>query len=354
MPPIEYVTAWVVVVAMLLYVLLGGADFGAGVWDLLARGPRKNAQRDLIERAIGPIWEANHIWLIVVIVVMFVCFPKAFAMLSTALHIPLTLMLLGIVARGSAFVFRAYDAHADRARRVWGRVFSIASVATPVLLGVSLGAALSGALTWSDEGVYTGGFVAPWLRVFPWLVGLMALAMFAFLAAVFLTVEADDDAVKGDFRRRALVSGVAVGVFAWGARLQATAGAPEFARRLSTGWWSWPLVIGASLVALAALWALWTKRDALARTLAVLQTAMVVVGFAAALFPDFIINEVTIEQAAATRTMHVLVLAALGGGSLILIPSLIYLLRVFKGPKAFALLRSPSTHEPTRDRSATY
>ncbi|MGP1309546.1 MAG: cytochrome d ubiquinol oxidase subunit II [Phycisphaerales bacterium] len=337
--PVEYITAWVIVAAMLVYVLLGGADFGAGVWDALARGPRRKQQRGLIEQAIGPIWEANHIWLIVVIVVMFVCFPRAFAMLSTALHIPLTLMLLGIVARGSAFVFRAYDAHADRARRVWGRVFSVASVLTPVLLGVSLGTALSGALTWNDDGVYTGGFFAPWLRVFPWLVGLMTLALFAFLAAVFLTVEAEDESLRQDFRRRAIASGVAVGVFAWAARGYAHLGAPEFAARLSGAWWSWPLVLGASLIALAALWALWTRRDALARTLAVIQTALVVVGFAAALFPDMVLGEITIEEAAAVRTMHWLVLGALGVGSLILIPSLIYLLRVFKGPKAFALLR---------------
>lgn len=339
MPPIEYFTAWVVVVAMLAYVILGGADFGAGVWDLLARGRRKQQQRELIERAIGPIWEANHIWLIVVIVVMFVCFPRAFAMLSTALHIPLTLMLLGIVARGSAFVFRAYDAHADRARRVWGRVFSVASVITPILLGVSLGTALSGALVWNDENVYVGGFFAPWLKPFPWLVGLMTAALFAFLAAVFLTVEADDEALKRDFRRRALASGIMVGVFAWGARLYAHIGAPEFARRLSSGWWSWPLVVGASLIALGALWALWTKRGARARTLAVLQTTLVVCGFALALFPDMVLNELTIEEAAATRAMHMLVLGALGLGSLVLVPSLIYLLKIFKGPKAFALLR---------------
>lgn len=339
MIPIEYITAWVIVVAILAYVLFGGADFGAGVWDMLARGPRKKEQRELIQRSIGPIWEANHIWLIVVIVVMFVCFPKAFAMLSTALHVPLTLMLLGIIARGSAFVFRAYDASPGRAEVLWGRTFSIASILTPILLGVSLGTALSGRLQWNDEGVYTSGFFAPWLAVFPWLVGLMTVSMCAFLAAVFLTVEADDDSLKNDFRKRALASGICVGVFAWAARFYAPVGAPEFASRLAHDWWSWPLVIGASLIALAALWALWTKRDALARTLVVIQTTLVVIGFAAALFPDMVIGQITIEQAAATREMHILVLAALGAGSLILIPSLIYLLRVFKGPKAFALLK---------------
>jgi cytochrome d ubiquinol oxidase subunit II len=338
--PLEHLTAWALVLSTLLYTLLGGADFGAGVWDLLARGPRTTRQRALIERAIGPIWEANHIWLIVVVVVLFVCFPRAFAMLSTALHVPLTLMLLGIVARGSAFVFRAYDARADRAHFVWGTTFSVASVVTPVLLGVSLGAALSGRLTWNDEGVYTGGFFAPWLHAFPWLVGLMTLSTCAFLAAVYLAVEAEpqDEALARDFRVRAIVSGVSVGVFAWAARLCAPVGAPEFARRLNQEWWAWPLVAGASLVALGALLALWTKRHTLARTLAVLQTTLLVLGFALALFPDLIIGEITIEQAAATRTVHALVLAALGIGSLILIPSLVYLLRIFKGRKAFAVV----------------
>lgn len=339
MIPIEYGTAGVVVLGVLAYVVLGGADFGAGVWDLFARGERKQAQRDLIEHAIGPIWEANHIWLIVVIVVMFVCFPLAFAMLATALHVPLTLMLLGIVARGSAFVFRAYDAHEDRARLVWGRIFSIASVLTPTLLGISLGTALSGDLVWNDAGVYVGGFFAPWLKLFPLLVGLMALALVAFIAAVFLTVEADDEALKQDFRRRALASGVVVGVFAWSARLYATIGAPEFARRLSNDWWSWPLVVLASAIALGAFYALWTHRDALARTLVVLQATVVVAGFAAALFPEMVLGELTIEEAAATREMHVLVLSVLGVGSLILIPSLVYLFRIFKGPKAFKVLR---------------
>lgn len=339
MPPIEYFTAWVIVVAMAAYVLLGGADFGAGVWDLLARGTRKHEQRSLIERAIGPIWEANHVWLIVVIVVMFVCFPRAFAMLSTALHVPLTLMLLGIVARGSAFVIRAYDLESDLARRRWGRMFSIASVITPVLLGVCLGTAIAGDLRWDDGGVYVGGFFGPWLRPFPWIVGLFALSTFAFLSAVYLTVEADDDAVKRDFRRRAIASGVALGVTAWAARLYAPIGAPEFAAKLNGMWWSWPLVIVASLVALGALWALWTKRDALARTLAVAQTLLVVFGFGASVFPWMVMHEITIEQAAAPKAMHALVLGALGIGSLILIPSLIYLLRVFKGPRAFALLK---------------
>src|SRR5918999_2169128 len=126
------------------YVLFGGADFGGGVWDLLASGPRKRRQREVIAHAIGPIWEANHVWLILAIVLTFTCFPPVFARLGIVLHIPLTLMLVGIVLRGSAFTFRTYDSEHDAAQRRWGRIFASASVITPVLLGVSIGAVASG------------------------------------------------------------------------------------------------------------------------------------------------------------------------------------------------------------------
>ena len=123
--------AAVIYVALLVYTLTGGADFGGGVWDLFAAGPRRDRQRALVARAIGPIWEANHVWLIVVVVLLFVCFPPAFAAIMTALHIPLTLMLIGVVLRGSAFVFRAYDPVSRGAAggdTAWGRVFAVSSL----------------------------------------------------------------------------------------------------------------------------------------------------------------------------------------------------------------------------------
>src|SRR3954466_13122177 len=115
----DLVLGGVMVVALVIYVLLGGADFGGGVWDLLASGPRRDAQRALIEKAIGPIWEANHVWLILVVVVLFGSFPAAFAAISIALHVPITLFLIGVVFRGSAFTFRAYDERDDRHQKRW-------------------------------------------------------------------------------------------------------------------------------------------------------------------------------------------------------------------------------------------
>ncbi|HEX5818753.1 MAG TPA: cytochrome d ubiquinol oxidase subunit II, partial [Gemmatimonadales bacterium] len=140
------VLAGAVMVALTAYVLMGGADFGGGVWDLFASGRRKQQQRALIAEAIGPIWEANHVWLILVVVLLFVCFPAVFARISVALHIPLTLMLIGIVLRGSAFTFRTYDSQRDDVQQRWGAIFAIASLITPLILGVSAGAVATGNL----------------------------------------------------------------------------------------------------------------------------------------------------------------------------------------------------------------
>src|ERR1044071_7345089 len=128
------------IASLVLCALLGGADYGGGVWDLFAFGRRAREQRALIADAISPVWEANHVWLILVIVVLFTAFPPAFAAIATALHIPITLLLIGIVLRGTAFTFRTYDVQRDDVQRRWSLVFSIASIITPKLLGTILGA----------------------------------------------------------------------------------------------------------------------------------------------------------------------------------------------------------------------
>ena len=210
------VVAAIMVLALNAYALTGGADFGGGVWDLLARGPRREAQRALIAEQIAPIWEANHVWLILVVVMLFTAFPAVFAALGTVLHIPLTLMLLGIVVRGSAFVFRSYGAHDDASQRRWGRVFAVASVVTPLLLGTIVGAIVSGAAGAAAARVptvpgaaapsYASLYVTPWLAPFPLALGVLALAMFAFLAAVYLGVR--EPALRDDVpAARALVGG---------------------------------------------------------------------------------------------------------------------------------------------------
>jgi cytochrome d ubiquinol oxidase subunit II len=319
--------AFIMLLSLVLYVLLGGADFGGGLWDLFARGPRADAQRRLIEQAIAPVWEANHVWLILVVVLLFSGFPRAFAVAATALHIPLSLMLVGIVLRGSAFTFRHYGEGAG-ARR-WGRVFAGASVLTPVFLGISLGAVSAGEIR-VREGLVEGGFLAPWMGLFPLAVGLFALALFAFLAAVYLTCEAEEVALQDDFRRRALGAGLAVGVAALLGGLSAAGEAAHFKDALVHSRWSWPLQIATGLAALGALGTLWQRRYRLARALAVCQAALIVLGWGLAQRPYLIAPDVTIAGAAAPAVTLRLLVGALVVGALVLVPSLVVLLRVFK------------------------
>ena len=154
--PLETIIAGMMIASLVLYALLGGADYGGGVWDLFAFGPRARQQRALIAEAISPVWEANHVWLILVIVILFTAFPPAFAAIATALHIPITLLLIGIVLRGTAFTFRTYDVQRDDVQRRWSLLFSISSIITPVLLGITLGAIASGTIRVEDEVVVNG------------------------------------------------------------------------------------------------------------------------------------------------------------------------------------------------------
>src|SRR5258707_1940868 len=157
------------ITALIIYALLGGADYGGGVWALFAFGRRAPEQRALIANAIGPVWEANHVWLILVIVMLFTAFPPSFAAISTALHIPLTLLLMGIVLRGTTFTFRSYDVQRDDVQPRWSLVFSIASIITPVLLGITLGAIASGTIR-DENGHVVSGFFSSWLAPFPFAV----------------------------------------------------------------------------------------------------------------------------------------------------------------------------------------
>ena len=325
--------AGTLVVALNAYVLLGGADFGGGVWDLLALGTRKEAQRQLIAQAIGPVWEANHVWLILAIVLLFTCFPAAFARLVVPLNLPLTGVLIGIVLRGSAFAFRGYGGDRDAVQRRWGRVFAIASLVTPLLLGTALGAVAAGAVGITAAGpaaTFAAQYVTPWLAPFPLSIGIVTLTCFAFLAATYLTLEAPEGALREDFRRRAIGSGVAVGAAALVALVTAGASAPLMRHGLVGSHWALPFQLVTGAVAIGALAALVLRRYALARVAAMLQVSLVLWGWAWSQYPYVVPPDLTIASAAAPATTLQLVIVALVLGALVLVPSLFYLFRVFK------------------------
>lgn len=342
---LPWVTAGVVLLSLIIYAILGGADFGGGVWDLLARGPRAQRQRDLIAEAIAPVWEANHVWLIVVIVLLFTCFPLAFAVISISLHVPLALMLLGIVARASAFVFRHYDVAADPVQRRWGQIFAWSSVITPIFLGIVVGAITLGAIRVEDEVVQTGYF-APWVRPFPILVGFFALMLFAFLAAVYLIRETNDPELQEDFRGKALRAQGWVVLLAVLAAIAARIETHFFHERFLATWWSW-LVFGVG--ALLAAWVsalLVQRRMRWVRVVAAAEVAVVLVGWGVSQSPYLVAPDITIQGAAAPPLTHVITLCILGGGAVILIPSLLWLYRIFKREPIFEELEEDRGRGP--------
>jgi cytochrome d ubiquinol oxidase subunit II len=317
------------VVSLIAYALLGGADYGGGVWDLLASGHTAQRQRHTIAHAIGPVWEANHVWLIVAIVIVFTGFPRAFAAVSTYLHVPLLLVLIGIVLRGSAFVFRAYGPDDPRHERFWGRVFAIASTATPFFLGVIVGALTEGRLPNSPAGSFVAVYVTPWLSAFSIAVGLLALVLFGYLAAVYLTLEAHDADEREAFRMRALISGAVVGALALIVLLLA---ASDVRDALIASAWALPLHVATGTSALAAFALLWFKRFEAARLAAVSQVAFILWGWALAQYPYAIRPYLTLADASAPANVQVMLLQVLGIGAVLLVPSLLYLFAMF-GPR---------------------
>lgn len=332
---VEVFLGFVMIVALAIYAVSGGADFGGGLWDLMASGARAKRQQETIQNAIGPIWEANHVWLIIVIVVMFVAFPKAYAAIGTLLHIPLTLVLLGIVLRGSAFVFRTYDSQEDNVQRRWSLTFSIASAATPIMLGISLGAVASGrlpvtAIKTPGKMSFWSMYVGPWLQPFPIAVGLYVLALFSFVAAVYLILETDDQELREDFRLKALWSGAWVGVLAWICFGLAVEGAPLLYKGLSLRWWSVPFQVAVAGLALVTFGALWVRQYFAARILVILQVGAIVFGWGLVQYPYVIVPTLTIKNTAAPASVLWPVAIALLAGCVVLIPSFAYLYRLFK------------------------
>jgi cytochrome d ubiquinol oxidase subunit II len=325
--------ACVLILALNAYILMGGADLGSGVWDLLASGPRRDQQRAAIAAAIGPIWEANHVWLVIAVVLAFTAFPPAFAALMTAMHIPLALMLVGITLRGSAFVFRSYGDRRVASQARWGHTFAIASVVTPLLLGTVIGT-IAGpgvpvAAADAAPPAFVPFFVSPWLAPFPLVIGLLTLALVAQLAATYLTLTVEDDALRDDFRRRALWSAGVAMLLAAVAGLRFHRGASLVDTTLLRGSRAEIWLAVTALVAVGAFMALWQRRYRLARVAASAEVSLILWGWAAAQYPYLLPPTITIRSAAAPDATLTVLLWALAGGAVLLIPSLGYLLRTF-------------------------
>ena len=315
---------------IVLYALLGGADFGGGMWDLLARGPRADRQRLEIARAIGPIWEANHVWLIFAVVVSFAAFPDVYAGLSTALFIPLSLVLIGIVLRGAAFIFRAYAHDETSAQAGWGAVFAFASTLTPFALGLCAGAIASGNIRIVD-GKVSSSLWTTWLAPFPLLTGFVAVATCAYLAAVYLTndVRGQTD-LEEDFRIRALAAGITAITLALIALGLSRSEAPVIWHGMIDREIFTIVPLGIALAALGG-WSVWNRHYPLARMAGAAEVIVLIGGWALAQYPYLVVSDLTYQNAAASDAMLKASLITFAIGSIFLAPSLWLLFSLFKG-----------------------
>jgi cytochrome d ubiquinol oxidase subunit II len=315
--------------SLVLYVLLAGADYGAGFWDLLSAGPLKEEQKNLIASAIRPIWEANHVWLILMLVLLFAGFPRAFGAIMIALYVPILLMLLGIVLRGSAFVFRAYSTVNPRIQRTCAYVFSASSSFTPIFAGIVL-ASLSDdhVLVASDQSL--NGYVFNWLNPFSLCVGLFALALFAYLAATYLTVEAPTQELHEAFRLRAFAAGLITASFAAGNFVLAG----WYARSLKTGLLHGRFALCAEAASFVSLivgqLAIYRDQVRLARWSVAMFAASIVTGWASAQYPYLSRPDITIFNSVLSEDVVRDVFLASIAGAVLLFPSLALLFYVFK------------------------
>jgi cytochrome bd-type quinol oxidase subunit 2 len=318
----------VMFVGLVAYGLFGGADFGAGIWDLLAGGTRRGRrQRELIEHSLGPVWEANHVWLIFVLVVLWTAFSGAFAAVVTTLYIPLTLAAFGMIARGAAFAFRKSVTTLGM-RRFFGAAFALSTLVTPIFLGAVVGGVASGRV---PPGIAAGDVVTSWLNPTSALGGVMAVLVCAYLAAVFLCGDARREGepdLADQFRARALIAAAVTGAVGLGGLLVLRADAPALFDGL-TGT-ALPVLVGSVLAGVGAIVLLAARRFALARIASALAVAAVLVGWAAAQYPYVLPPALTIDQAARGTATLVAMLVALVVGSVVLVPALIYLYVLFQ------------------------
>jgi cytochrome d ubiquinol oxidase subunit II len=310
------------------YVLFGGADFGAGLWDLVAGGAEAGArQRARIEHSIGPVWEANHVWLIFALVVVWTAFPTGFAAIMATLSVPLTAVAFGVILRGSAFVFRKSVSELAL-RRLFGAAFAVSSVVTPFFLGTVAGAIASGRVP-AELGA--GDILHSWLNPSGVLGGVLAVGVCSYLAAVYLCADArrsgEGDLAEG-FRGRALLMGVLVGVVALGGIAVLHQDAPRLFGRLTGP--ALPLIFASGALGVASLVLLGLRRYLAVRITAALAVVAVLWGWAVGQYPMLLGTHLSIDEAAAPATTLRPLVACLAAGTALLMPSLLLLYTMFQ------------------------
>ncbi|MFJ6904662.1 cytochrome d ubiquinol oxidase subunit II [Streptomyces griseoluteus] len=312
-------------IGVVAYAVLGGADFGAGFWDLLAGGAKRGREpRHLIDVSLAPVWEANHTWLIYCLVVLWTAFPPAFAAITTTLYIPLIFALLGIVLRGAGFAFRKATVRTEE-QRLYGAAFALSSVLTPYCFGAIAGGLASGRVPTAGNG----DAISSWVNPSSILGGVLAVLACSYLAATYLTVEAlhrDDQRLYRYFRDRAIAAGAVTGAVSIAGIFVLQADSPRLFDRLSGP--ALPLVVLAAVGGLVGLALLWAKRTVGTRVAAAGAVALVIVGWGVAQTPYLLGTHLSITEAAAPDTTLAVVVGVAIVAGLLIVPSLVLLFRL--------------------------
>ncbi|MGV8091303.1 MAG: cytochrome d ubiquinol oxidase subunit II [Mangrovibacterium sp.] len=317
-------------ICLLLYVVLGGADFGGGILELITRGKDSG----VVGKAIAPVWEANHVWLILVLVILFVAFPVVYSTILTTLHIPVLLALIGIILRGSAFTFRHYDIEEEKPMAIYTSVFRISSLLTTFFLGVTMGALILGDITDDYSKGFYQVFIRPWFNLFSFSLGLFLVILFAFLANIYTIGEVRESYHINRFTRWAkqlIMALVVAGLFVFLA-------AEVDNLHLFNAFYHSPVSVACVALATLALPLLWTglNRNSrnLIRIVAGFQTTMIVLGWFAIQLPVLVRmnngDDITYKSAAAPVQTQYYMLIALVAGVLIIFPYVGYLYKTFK------------------------
>jgi cytochrome d ubiquinol oxidase subunit II len=322
------VIAGILWLSLTAYAVLAGADFGGGVWDLFASGPRAADQRSAVAEAMGPVWEANHVWLIFMITGLFTAFPITFGALGLALYLPFTLATVGIVLRGASFAFRAHGRNAVGPLSPWGAVFGVASLVTPFFLGTAAAAVATGSIH-APAGQLVTDFLEGWTTPLAVVIGLFAVSICAYLAATYLMVENENrPALLADFRRRAIAAAIVSGLLALISIAVSTIEGSQLLGSLTGR--GLPLFVLALLNGPLALWAVWRSRPRIARVAVVAQVVLVLWAWAVGQWPYLVPPDLTISGTAAPSATLTAMLVVIGVGGVLLVPSLWLLFRVFK------------------------
>lgn len=322
--------------SILLYLLLGGADFGAGIIELFTSKANKIQTRKTLYEAIGPIWEANHMWLIIAIVILFVGFPTIYSTMSVYLHIPLTIMLLGIIARGTAFTFRHYDAVKDDMQDLYNPIFAYSSFITPFFLGIIAGSAVAGTIDTSAKS-FVDAYIFSWLHWFSVSVGLFTVSICGFLAAIFLIGESDNEHDKLRFIKKAKgfnIAAVICGSLVFISSLLENIPLIDWVFGNIVG----VVAISAATISLILLWYLLYKgKSNILRILAGFQVTMILLTTTFRHYPNIVILKnggylSLVEHSGHDKSIESLALALLIG-SVFILPALFYLIYSFQKKK---------------------